>query len=584
MSLTIPSKLPVVNSLPDVLCCRFRLPDRSAADLPPEALLAVGRLGAELLDQLLVRGALGERLGGAELFREVTVEPSGAWPGEEGQRRAAPGLTDPHQGREAEILPDVSAVQVWDAHESPGGGALLHGWYRLRAPEADLKAGGARVTAAVMAVNRSLGQANELLSAMAREQAGRLPVLQGLALATLAPCWLTAAGQEGQVGAGPGVPPEPRADRSSTWRPSYVFGGAAASLAAADGAGVVVAILDTRPEAAELLAAAQAHQPPHAFMLEVLERVRMGGLARTDPALAAVEHLVAGWEAGDPDGSALGYAMPDHGLFVAGLVLGAAPGARIHLLRALSDHGVGDLQSLTALLGQVRALADAAGRRLIVNLSLVAAIPTEAELEQSHRPLRGPAREQAAQEGASGSVPPLRSLLGGPLMDAVAALIADNVLVIASAGNDARPGAARPEPRLPARDDRVLAVGAVGRSGQAAGYSNAADAQVLGNGVAALGGDAGWTGNLARVLADDALIGLYSAPTLPISGAAVQGGWVSWAGTSFAAPLATALAARLWSSRPDLTAPQILAALRALATGPDVGDLLAPRLPVDQVI
>ena len=70
-------------------------------------------------------------------------------------------------------------------------------------------------------------------------------------------------------------------------------------------------------------------------MLELLDRVHFGGLARTDPALTAVEHLVAGWEAGDPGGSALGYAMPDHGLFVAGIVLGAAPGARIHLLLSL---------------------------------------------------------------------------------------------------------------------------------------------------------------------------------------------------------------------------------------------------------
>jgi subtilisin family serine protease len=578
-------RLPLVTSLPDVCCCRFRLPDRAPSDLPPEALAVIGRLGAELLTELLVRGALAARLPQAKLFGDVAVLPAGAWPGEVDPRQERPAAGDPRQQAPLGGAPTIDAVQVWDSGAAEGRrAAVLHGWYRFRAPDSDPKDGAARVEAAVLAINRSLALANDLLRSRAREQLGELPALEGLVLSAVSPCWLTAAGQEGHVGAGPGVPPEPRPDRSSAWRPSYAFGGAAAALADADGAGVVVAILDTRPEAGELLAAAQGFQPPHAFMLEVLERVRFGGLARTDPALAAVEHLVAGWEAGDPGGSALGYAMPDHGLFVAGLILGAAPGARIHLLRALSDQGVGDLQTLTALLGQARGLADAAGQRLIVNLSLVAALPTEAELEQSHRPLRGPARERMEGEGGASGLPPLRSLLGGPLMDAVGALVQDGVLVIASAGNDARPGGARPEPRLPARDDRVLAVGAVGRAGQPASFSNAADALVLGNGVAAFGGDASWAGGVARVAEADALVGLHSAGAVALSGAAVPTGWVSWAGTSFAAPMATALAARLWSRRPELTAPQVLAAVRALAPGGDVADLLAPRLPIEQVV
>lgn len=573
MSLSSPQPLPVVDCLPDVCCCRFRLHGRPAGDLPPEALPLIGRLGAELLTDLLARGALGDRLDDPALFAELAVEPRGAWPDSDALRQQAPAPGGPRDG-----APTAGAIQVWDDRR---GGALLHGWYQLRAPEGGRERGDARVTAAVLAVNGHLNLANERLRQLAREQGDALALLAELELESLAPCWLTAAGQEGQVGAGPGVPPAPKGDKPSDWRPRYAFGGAAAGLP--DGEGVVVAILDTRPELAAALAAAQAFQPPHAFLLELLERVRFGGLEATDPALVAVEHVVAGWEAGDPVDSA-GYAMADHGLFVAGLVLGAAPGARIHLLRALSDHGVGDVQTLAALLGQARALADAGGRRLIVNLSLVAAIPTEAELESRYRPLLREARRQAAAAGEEGGAPPLRSLLGGPLMDAVAALVLDDVLVVASAGNDARPGLARPEPRLPARDDRVLAVGAVGRAGHAAGFSNAADAQVLGNGVAAFGGDARWGQGAARVDPDDALVGVFSSAAVPITGAAVPSGWVSWAGTSFAAPLATALAARVWSGQPGWTAPQVLAAVRALAVGPDVAGLLAPRLPVEQLL
>lgn len=576
-------QLPVFNSLPDVCCCRFRLPGRPAAELPTQALALIGNLGAALLNDILVQGALGERLPDAELFREIAVEPSGEWPQDVDPRQQAPMPPAPGQEEPFAGGPSVPAIQIWDAgDDGDRTGSLLHGWYRLRAPEPDLQAGAARIQAAVLGINRSLKQANRLLFRRTRELSQQMPGLEALELVALTPCWLSVAGQQGHVGAGPGVPPEPRPDLSSDWRPSYAFEGPAAALTDASGEGVVVAILDSRPERAEVLAAAEAFQPPHAFLMELLDRVHFGGLELGDPGMAAVEHLVAGWEAGDPEGLAQGYAMPDHGLFVAGMLLGAAPGAEIHLLRVLNEQGVGDLQSLCALLGQTRARSNAAGRRLIVNLSLVAAIPTEADLEREYRPLRSVAKAQAAGSENAGSVPPMRAFLGGSLMDAVAALVQGGALVVASAGNDAKPGALRPEPRMPARDDRVLAVGAAGRGGQAAGFSNAADALVMGNGVVAFGGDARWLAAGARVDPLDAPVGLFSRPTVPITGAAVPTGWVSWAGTSFAAPLVTALAARIWSSQPTLTAPEVLAAVRGMAGGADVAGLLAPMLPVVQ--
>ena len=577
MSVKRGKPLPAFNCLPDVCCCRFSLPGTPVADLSGEARAAIGRLGAELLDELLVQGGLGERLPESELFRDLRVLSSGAWAGEEAVAQRSLHGTEP--GNEASR---AAALQAWEAGD--GQGTLVHGWYRLEAAEPDMAAGAARVQAAVLAVNRSLERANRVLAEGLRGLTGSLPELAGLRLVALCPSWLTAAGQEGHVGAGPGVPPEPRPDLPSDWRPTYRFEGDAAALVEADGEGVVVAVLDTRPEREAMLAAAQGYQPPHAFLQELLAQVRFGGLTLDDPAFVALEHLVAGWEAGDPDGLAQGYAMPDHGLFVAGLIFGAAPGAEIHLLRALSEQGIGELQSLTALLGQTRGLAGAAGKRLIVNLSLVAAIPSEAELERGYRPLRAAARREAVDADQPSSVPPLQRLLGGPLMDAVAALVQGGALVIASAGNDARPGQPRPEPRLPARDDRILAVGAAGRSGQAASFSNAADALVLGNGVVAFGGEARWLAAGARVDPDDAPIGLFTGAATPISGAAVPTGWAAWSGTSFAAPLATALAARLWSSQPQLSAPEVLAAVRAMAAGPDLAGLLAPRLPIVQVV
>ena len=83
-------RLPLVTSLPDVCCCRFRLPDRAPSDLPPEALAVIGRLGAELLTELLVRGALAARLPQAKLFGDVAVLPAGPWPGEVDPRQERP--------------------------------------------------------------------------------------------------------------------------------------------------------------------------------------------------------------------------------------------------------------------------------------------------------------------------------------------------------------------------------------------------------------------------------------------------------------------------------------------------------------
>lgn len=75
MTLSLPRPLPVIDSLPDRCCCRFRLPDRVAAELPSDALRMISLLGADLLDELLVRGALGELLPESALFRDVAMEP-----------------------------------------------------------------------------------------------------------------------------------------------------------------------------------------------------------------------------------------------------------------------------------------------------------------------------------------------------------------------------------------------------------------------------------------------------------------------------------------------------------------------------
>ena len=49
-------------------------------------------------------------------------------------------------------------------------------------------------------------------------------------------------------------------------------------------------------------------------------------------------------------GRLVGFDMPDHGLFIAGIVRDLAPGAAIECMRVLSDYCVGDLATLTKAL------------------------------------------------------------------------------------------------------------------------------------------------------------------------------------------------------------------------------------------
>ena len=65
------------------------------------------------------------------------------------------------------------------------------------------------------------------------------------------------------------------------------------------------------------------------------------------------------------------YLMPDHGLFVSGIIRDLAPRAHIRLVRILNDFGGSDLYSLFAILTDLeRELVSGTIRRLVINLSL----------------------------------------------------------------------------------------------------------------------------------------------------------------------------------------------------------------------
>jgi hypothetical protein len=104
---------------------------------------------------------------------------------------------------------------------------------------------------------------------------------------------------------------------------------------------------------------------------------------------------------------------------------------------------------------------------------------------------------------------------------------------------------------------------------------------VFGNGVAVFGGEgiAAAPGQMAEIPAPtdgrmDAVAGLFSAEQLPLTppGAGVnKTGWAYWSGTSFAAPVISAIAADLWLDDPAglPNVPAVVAAVRDLASAPE---------------
>src|SRR5258707_13989154 len=122
--------------------------------------------------------------------------------------------------------------------------------------------------------------------------------------------------------------------------------------------------------------------------------------------------------------------MPDHGVFVAGLVRDIAPSARIRLIRILNDFGGCDLYNLFSALSDLEQdMVSGAIRRLVINLSLTV-MPDIRRLPYvwfDHR--------QWPSTQLAGAVRVLSHIEEG-LRLLFESLYAHNALVVAAAGND----------------------------------------------------------------------------------------------------------------------------------------------------
>ncbi len=469
----------------------------------------------------------------------------------------------------------------------------------------DLYAQGVREL--VNLINQNLGRINRDL-----QQAAGTTTVRVLAAT---PNWLT-AGSAHSCG-GPGARPEPVPDKDNR---TFVFlpdgmrqpspqQEALAALVEAQRAqarerggpgDVIVAVLDTRPPRDQVLKAAEERYPDNRLLRDVAKQVQYDDLPGMDPSyFQFLEGHLPNWQGpqDQPGPDRAHFKMADHGLFVAGIIRDIAPGAEVHLLQVLNDFGVGDLLLLTWTLSQLpgRFLADPnrPNARLVVNLSLMADIPVGERLVSRWLPKT--AEDPAALRQHQADICVLLNAAHLCLASTLTWLNDLGVLVVAAAGNDAFPGSTRPEPRYPARYDWVLGVGAVqvGDGRRPADFSNRGDEIVMGNGIAVFGGNADLPPRSPgdppspRVIdlnqrPVDAVVGVFSAPELPLGAGKNTTGWAYWAGTSFATPVVSAIAADLWLSQPPnaRSGPaEIITAIRSFSV--DVGDPADPDGPLD---
>jgi Subtilase family len=393
------------------------------------------------------------------------------------------------------------------------------------------------------------------------------------------PNWLNGGTQQGGISHGcPVTPPFPVEESCSRWKMLVPSGFSLPQ--AGTGKGVTVIVLDTLPLPQDITSAASNPASNNALLYSMAQgMVSNAPFNAMPPAInvnyqdlsqIGIEDLATGK---DIYGNLVGFPMVDHGLFVAGIIRDLAPEADIECIRVLNDYGVGNttilIDALNNIYNRLGSGGDLNGKRVVINMSLVAT----------------PADEELAMWGYTPeTIQPARAGLLAPIQ-----LLAEQygVVFVASAGNDSdtrsmdmNPQGFRLMPRYPAAFaypgvsnvsvSTVIPVGAVDKSGTAAPYSNYPGT----NGIATYGGaipnphPTTQTSNVVTQIDHsvpvDAIRGVYSSilyPALAVTDPksihssapfnypefqpAPSVTWAYWAGTSFATPIISALAARV---------------------------------------
>lgn len=415
------------------------------------------------------------------------------------------------------------------------------------------------------------------------------------------PTWLFSCVPDQTHGC-PVTPPFPVDEVGSAGRWQTSLPDLPAELQNATGAGVTVFILDAFPAPERISSAANAAGQQNTLLQQMAQGMTSNQPSGAEPPAISLDYtyeipgpLETAVTGKDIYGRLSGFPMPDHGLFIAGLVRDLAPDARIECIRILNDFGTGDFASLVQALASIEARqrpgGDLHGKPIVVNLSLVIG-PPECDLARLNL---------ASSTDPQGNMQSVPVLLAG-LLNLLQSLARKDATFIASVGNDSdprdfmmNPNETRFNARYPAAfannnpDFIALAemipVGAVNRNGDPTSYSNYPGSY----GIATYGGELPkpdpWIPSAAsHVIAGvetscpiDALCGVYTAlaypalsrndqypasmlpdpspavpmtPAYPLYKIMSNSAWAYWSGTSFAAPIISALAARVLQGQP----------------------------------
>lgn len=397
-------------------------------------------------------------------------------------------------------------------------------------------------------VNASLGSLQK--GGIRSEDGG---VLQPVPITSAAPHWLFGSSDHVTTGC-PLMPPIPvPVDRkcssaSGLWPISLPH--LPEALQQTTGAGVTVLVMDTLPPWGDIHRAAEAAGRHNLRLLDLVNNVRFAypGLQVEVDQPNPLEPQTGK----DIWGHSMRFHLPDHGLFVAGIIRDVAPDARVQCVRVLNDLGAGSTIDLVAQFEEVhQRILDREeyyDQDMVINLSLV--VPDNKDLMGSIQDL------QAARMYLRRSMEHLTAL---------------GVMFVAAAGNEGdsrqQTGHSRPDALYPAAfaNDglaNLIPVGAVNESRQPAGYSCYPGIY----GVATYGGEIPRTGDIYQehgmtyVDTDclDAVVGVYTHLSYPaLSATDTQTtypapnthGWAYWIGTSFATPIVTAVVARACERR-----------------------------------
>ena len=412
----------------------------------------------------------------------------------------------------------------------------------------------------------------------------------GLQLVSAMPNWLVTAAPIFYGDGGPALPPRPAPALDLPTSGNAPVGWHITSADADipldhnDAQEVVVAVLDTAHHPDYLHAAASRPELRRNWLLQQLATNLKSGDGSFEIEYNRYPVTNDVRTGRDFQNDARYYPMPDHGLFIAGLIRDIAPKASIRLIRILNDLGGGDLYNLFAALTDLEQELDSGAiGKLVINLSLTI-MPDIRRL-----PYVWFERRQWPSTQLMGAIRILTHIEEG-LRLLFESLYAQGALIVAAAGNDSfsanKEGLAPRPPRAPARYETTLSVTSVNSHFVPSVFANAANMPPLNTGIATFGGDG--FGSIDANGLPDAVRGVYISPTFQ-GGEQNTSGWADWSGSSFATPIISAYGAHLLAQ--GLPAAQAITHIAAaherrseklFGSSPDAPSLLANIIRVQQ--